>query len=294
MNSSQINCFIGAARRLSFTAAAAELYLSPQAVSKQVIALEDELGSRLFDRNGPRLTLTESGKLFYGLFTGMNRQLHFILDDIRLYHESRKMELSVGVSEWIDPAGDFLAGINAFRADYPNCKVSMSVYPNLELQTALEDGRIDCAFFSGAQVPPGTDCQSQTVAREEICLYIPDDIPPGPIREDCWGLPLLSVPAWNWTDTELRLAGAREMIGVRLSPAETVQLPNVHSMYAMMEFSRCATLGGRRFNYLAKIPGLTGLPTGEWDDICCLWPRRNENTLTPQLAERMRLYFGIE
>lgn len=291
MNSSQISCFIGAARRLSFTAAAADMFLSPQAVSKQVISLEEELGSRLFDRNGPRLSLTESGKLFYSLFTGLDRQLHFVLDDIRLYQESRKMELSIGVSEWIDPSGEFLEGINAFRAAYPSCKVSVSVFSNLDMQTALDSGRIDCAFFSGAQAPPGMDYQIQTVVKEEVFLYVPDDIPPGPAREDCWDLPLLMVPAWNWSHTELRIAGAREMTGVRLSPAETVQLPNVQSIYAMMEFSRCATLGGSRFNYLAKIPGLAGHPTGMWDDICCLWPRRNENTLAPQLAERFRLCF---
>ena len=291
MNSSQIRCFIGAARRLSFTAAATELYLSPQAVSKQVIALEEELGVRLFDRNGPRLTLTESGKLFFRLFTGLDRQLNFVLEDIRLYQESRKMDLSIGVSEWIDPSGDFLDGINAFRAAYPNCKVSLRVFSNLDMQTALEDRQIDCAFFSGAQAPPGTDYQSQAVVKEEVFLYAPNDIPPGPAREDCWGLPLLMVPAWNWTHTELRVAGAREMTGVRLSPVETVQLPNVQSMHAKMEFSRCATLGGSRFNYLAKIPGLAGHPTGMWDDICCLWPRRNENTLAAQLAEQFRLHF---
>ena len=292
MNSNQIQCFLNAARRLSLTAAAADMFLSPQAVSKQVIALEEDLGLRLFERNGPRLTLTESGKLFYNLFSGMGRQLHFVLDDIRLYHESRKMELSVGVSEWIDPSGNFLEGVSAFRSVHPGCKVSMSVFSNLELQMALDSGKIDCAFFSGAQVPPGAAYQSEVVAQEEIFLYAPSDIPAGPAREDCWGLPLLMTPAWNWTDTELRIAGAREMTGVRLSPAETVQLPNLQSLYAMIEFSRCTTLGGSRFNYLSRIPGLTGHATGAWDSICCLWPRQNGNTLAPQLAKRFRLHFS--
>ena len=58
MNTNQVDCFLSAAEHSSFSAAAAELYLSPQAVSKQVIALEKELDARLFDRNGPRLRLT--------------------------------------------------------------------------------------------------------------------------------------------------------------------------------------------------------------------------------------------
>jgi hypothetical protein len=100
------------------------------------------------------------------------------------------------------------------------------------------------------------------------------------------------VSAWNWSHVELRVAGARELTGVRLSPEETVQLPNVQSMYAQMEYSRCATLGGSRFSYLSKIPGLTGHPIGIKDEIYCVWLRKNENILSQQLAEQLRIFFG--
>lgn len=292
MNTNQVQCFVESAKRLSFTGAAADMYLSPQAVSKQVIALEEELGVRLFDRNGPRLTLTEGGKLFYSLFTSLSRQLNFMLDDIRLYLKSLQMGLSIGVSEWIDPSGEFMDGVNAFRAAFPNCKVSMSVFSNVELLASLNGGAIDCAFFSGGQRPQGSDYVSRVVALEDVMLYAPADAVTGKAREDCWGLPLLMVSAWNWSHVELRVAGAREMTGIRLSPEETIQLPNVQSMYTKMEFSRCATLGGSRFNYLSKIPGLTGRPLGEQDEILCVWLRRNENAMAAQLAEQLRLFFG--
>ncbi|MCD7768889.1 MAG: LysR family transcriptional regulator, partial [Oscillospiraceae bacterium] len=254
MNSNQIQCFVESARGLSFTGAAAGLYLSPQAVSKQVVSLEEELGVRLFDRNGPRLALTEAGELYFNLFSGLDRQYSFMLEDVTLYRKSQQMGLSIGVSEWIDPAGEFTAGITSFRDTVSGCKVSVSVYPNLELLDALNKGRIDCAFFSEAQLPQGPDYQAQTVATEEVMLYAPADLGGGPAREDCWGLPLLMVPAWNWSRTELRVAGARETTSVRLAPAGKRTLPNVQSLYAAMEFSRGVTLGGSRFNYLTKIP----------------------------------------
>jgi DNA-binding transcriptional LysR family regulator len=291
MNTNQIQCFVESAKRLSFTGAATDMYLSPQAVSKQVISLEEELAVRLFDRNGPRLTLTEGGKMFYNLFTGLGRQLNFMLDDIRLYLKSLQMGLSIGVSEWLDPGGEFLEGVTAFRTAVPTCKVSMSVYSNVELLTALDNGQVDCAFFSGAQRPQGSDYACQIVALEDVMLYAPSDTGTGHAQEDCWGLPLLMVSAWNWSHVELRVAGAREMIGVRLSPEETVQLPNVQSMYARMEYSRCATLGGSRFSYLSKIPGLSGHPIGIQDEIYCVWLRKNENILSQQLAEQLRMFF---
>lgn len=294
MNSAQVTCFLNAAQKLSFTAAAGELYLTPQAVSKQIISLEEELGTKLFDRNGPRLALTESGRLYHGFFTAMDRQLQAVLEDIRLYGESRKLALSVGVSEWIDSSGAFWEAVDGFRAKYPNCKVSMRVYTNLDLLAALDDGTVDCAFFSEAQTPPGTNHQSMAVAREEIYLYAPSDIPPGPAREDCWGLPLLMVPAWDWTHAELKLSGAHEMTGVRLDPERTEQLPSVQTLYARMEFDRAATLGGSRFNYLARVPGLAGHPTGGMDEIRCLWPHRSDSTMAPRLAEYLRAWFMEE
>ncbi len=48
-------------RPASFSAAAEALFLTQPAVSKRVAQLEIELGTRLFDRIGRRVTLTGSG-----------------------------------------------------------------------------------------------------------------------------------------------------------------------------------------------------------------------------------------
>ncbi|MEH6631822.1 MAG: LysR family transcriptional regulator [Halopseudomonas aestusnigri] len=54
--------FEAAARRLSFTSAATELFVSQTAVSKRVHQLEDYLGVQLFIRNGRALSLSDEGK----------------------------------------------------------------------------------------------------------------------------------------------------------------------------------------------------------------------------------------
>ena len=292
MNSNQVQCFISSAKYLSFTQAAAELFLSPQAVSKQVIAMEDELGIRMFERNGPRLTLTESGRLYLSLFNSLNRQLNFILDDVRLRKKKQQMSLHIGLSEWIDLTKELLDAINRFREEFPNCKLSISKYTNRELLAALESGQVDCALFSGGQCPHNLDYRSCVIAEENMLLYTPDDIPAGPAREDCWGLPLLVVSAWDWSNIELRVAGLREMSGVQLSPAEKIQLPNLPSLFARMEYTRSTTLGGERFSYLAKIPGITGHEIGAVDEIYCIWLRKNENPLCASYADSMSRYLA--
>ena len=61
--------FEAAARRLSFTAAAAELGVSQAAVSRQIRALEDHLGVALFRRLHRAVRLTAEGERLFGAVT---------------------------------------------------------------------------------------------------------------------------------------------------------------------------------------------------------------------------------
>jgi hypothetical protein len=57
-----LRAFDAAARHLSFTRAAEELFVTQSAVSKQVIALESALATRLFERKTRALALTVAGE----------------------------------------------------------------------------------------------------------------------------------------------------------------------------------------------------------------------------------------
>jgi len=54
--------FEAAARLESFTRAAEELGLTQAAISRQIRALEEDLGTRLFERRNRAVHLTESGR----------------------------------------------------------------------------------------------------------------------------------------------------------------------------------------------------------------------------------------
>ncbi len=63
---SALRAFSSAARWLSFKRAAAELHLSPSALSRQVQGLEAHLGVALFRRLNPGLELTDAGRRYLG------------------------------------------------------------------------------------------------------------------------------------------------------------------------------------------------------------------------------------
>lgn len=290
MNSSQVDCFLTAAELSGFSAAAEALFLSPQAVSKQVIALEKDLGARLFDRNGPRLRLTEAGMLYRRLFEGQKRQFVFLQNDIQLRLKSLALSLKIGVSEWVDPFGAFGEGFRAFFRENRRTNYTLLCHTNNDLLAALINGDVDCAFFSGAQQPERRDMEYTVVAAEDIVQFAPADLGEGPMREDCWGLPLYMTLAWNWIRTEYRLLGFRERLVANLRPPELVNLPNYQSLLTEMIHTRGVTLGGNRFTPFCRMPGLTGHPTGITDDIVCLWRKDNENPLLPVLAAFLKDY----
>lgn len=293
MNTSQINCFLQAAKRLSFSGAASDLFLSPQAVSKQVISLENELNTRLFDRNGPKLRLTEIGVMYQRLFEGQERQFAFLREDVELHQKSLAMALRIGLSEWLDPYGEFGRGLQSFFAQKPATNFSLYHLSNNDLLESLLSGRVDCAFFSGAQKPDRRDMHCEVVAREDIHLFAPLDIGDGPFRFDCWGLPLLVTPAWSWIRTEYRVLCAREQLVANLTPSSIISMPNYQSLIAEMIFNRCTTLAGCRFSPYVDIDVLRGHPLGIVDDVVCLWPQANENPLLPELAEHLSGYFAL-
>ena len=65
MTFTQLRCFIEVAHQLNFARAAETLYISQPAVSRQIHALENELGVRLFDRTRHVVALTSAGESFY-------------------------------------------------------------------------------------------------------------------------------------------------------------------------------------------------------------------------------------
>src|SRR5580692_2277772 len=67
--------FVRVAEKGSFSAVAKERGIGQPAVSKQISALEDELGTELIHRNSRSVSLTEAGRDFY-------ESASRILDDI--------------------------------------------------------------------------------------------------------------------------------------------------------------------------------------------------------------------
>ena len=64
MNIDHLREFSFLADSLNFSATAKHFFLSQSVLSKHIAAMEDELHTKLFERNSHKVSLTEQGKIF--------------------------------------------------------------------------------------------------------------------------------------------------------------------------------------------------------------------------------------
>jgi len=115
--------FEAAGRRLSFTLAAEELFLTQSALSRQVKALEDALGVALFERKHRALALTSTGAVFHRSVTDHLRALAVAADAARSQEREHGLTVSTTVSFaslWLIPR------LASFRAAHPAIDVYVS------------------------------------------------------------------------------------------------------------------------------------------------------------------------
>src|SRR5262249_38505215 len=98
--------FEAAARTLSFTKAAEQLFIPQSAVSRQIKALEDHLGLKLFERRPRALALTEHGHALYRIATDVLDRLQGATDRLRVETRARQLAITTTTgfaSLWLIP-----------------------------------------------------------------------------------------------------------------------------------------------------------------------------------------------
>ena len=139
----RIRCFLEVANCLSFSTAAAHLYISQQAVTKQIAALEQELGVRLFYRTTRQVTLTPAGNILRDDFARINRQIHDSIRRARELDASGKDRVRVGFLSALSRKDIILPVTEYLMHDYPHLESDIYLMDFVELRNSLLDNKLD-------------------------------------------------------------------------------------------------------------------------------------------------------
>lgn len=141
MNELQIEYFLAAARNMSFSRAAQELYVSQPAISRQIISLEQELGCPLFERLNKSIILTSNGEMFYDFFERYRAELFDLKLRAKLSMENKNRVLHLGVLNNWNISEVILPVLAQFAFEYPDVKVEINSYEPRSSQEALQAGK---------------------------------------------------------------------------------------------------------------------------------------------------------
>lgn len=122
MNSLAI--FDSVARHLSLTRAGEELFISREAVSRQVRVLEEHLGVKLLTRLHRAVVLTEAGKTFLPIIRQSLENIASVSEQLQQENQSEKITLSATIaisSFWLTPR------LAKFQALYPAVEIGVVV-----------------------------------------------------------------------------------------------------------------------------------------------------------------------
>ena len=143
--------FEAAARNLSFTKAAEELFITQSAVSRQIKALEDHLGVMLFERRPRSLLLTEHGQALYRVTVDVLERLQAATDQLKASSRTRQLSLTTTTgfaSLWLIPR------LQRFTSLHPDIDVRISATSDaLNLERSLVDLAI--RYCAPETVPEG-------------------------------------------------------------------------------------------------------------------------------------------
>jgi DNA-binding transcriptional LysR family regulator len=148
----QLKAFRSIVRLGTFQAAAVELRLSQPSISQRVKELEAELGTVLFVRRGPRISLTSEGHALIGYADRMLATAGEMTERFRT-RDPLKGTLRIGLSEnfALICLGELFRRV---EQRYPDIRASMFIGDSGALSQKLNERELDIAIVAEPQVQP--------------------------------------------------------------------------------------------------------------------------------------------
>ena len=142
MTGQQLLYFVHVAQLGSFTKAAQACFVSQTAISRQISALEAEIGVVLLERDTAHVRLTRAGESFYQSVREINRMTEQAVQTAQAIAQGQNSRLTLGIPTILEQhiIGDIL---RRYHQLYPEVQLSTVSGSRQQLIGQLVDGKID-------------------------------------------------------------------------------------------------------------------------------------------------------
>lgn len=175
MDTVNLKTFIAAAERESFSLAAEQLFLTQPAVSKRVAVLEMELGVRLFDRIGRRVSLTEAGRTLLPRARGILLEIDDSLREVANLSDAVRGRLRLATSHHIG-LHRLPPVLRQYTVDYPEVVLDLQFMDSEAACRAVLAGQLELAVVT-LPLQPLADLDVELVWPDPLDIVVGRDHP---------------------------------------------------------------------------------------------------------------------
>lgn len=175
MDMLQLQYFLSIVDFNSFSAAAEENHIAQSTISKNIAALENELGVTLFDRSARQIKLTEAGVSFLNYARQFSSAYGSMLSAMKTKAQADENCITVGL-HCLATHYETLPALVAFQSQHPKIEVLTRYIPSWTIQESL--GRCECDF--GILYDTEIDASKYTtrfLTNDQMVFVVPEDHP---------------------------------------------------------------------------------------------------------------------
>ena len=170
IDSARLAAFSAVARSGGFSKAAKELGKTQSSVSQAVLLLEQELGQKLFARDGHTPRLTDAGRTLLSRATRIFGEMELARTELAQLSALESGELVLGTSDTL--ACYFLPPVfAAFRERYPKVELRIDNRPSPVIAQRVSEQQVDVGIVS-LPLPESLGLSGKTVSERLNCLVL--------------------------------------------------------------------------------------------------------------------------
>lgn len=193
MDTTRLRYFLAAADGGSFTEAARRQFTSQPNISKQISALENELGVKLFLRGSRSMKLTSAGKYLYEQTRELPERLDRILDTTRALGRVDNGELTVGLLSGQRLDSNLIRRFQRFSALHPDMNYVLERAGFSELLASLASARFDIIITFSFDVEPSRDLIIESIQERQLPAIFVSRMSPLSELEDFSAAPFVAI-----------------------------------------------------------------------------------------------------
>lgn len=228
------------------------MYISSQALTKQIGLLEEEIGGKLFERSSRGVQFTSLGEEAYRRFQKIDQELERVVEDLHLRASESKKRMNLGIFSALPQETIVTPLISFLLGRYPDYQINLNMVELAEGRRLLMQGKLDLLFTNTHEEDDWNGsrclCMEEHEVKVIVSLYHPWAAKQEITVEDMRQETFLKMKM----DMEHYRIPAADSFYENIPCKRVQQISNFNTLYALLQQGEAFAVFPRAFAYMEQ------------------------------------------